>query len=77
LPSVVGSILIGAMKRQGFRDSESRRELVELAQDGSAAHRLARCTNALILLDKGMSYAAVAKALLLDDGYDPHMASAI
>jgi transposase len=64
---VVGSILIGGMKRQGFLDAESRRELIELAQDGSAAHRLARRANALVLLDKGMSYAAVAKVLLLDD----------
>src|ERR1700692_2663944 len=55
------------MKRQGFLDAESRRDLIELAQDGSAAHRLARRANALVLLDKGMSYAAVAKVLLLDD----------
>src|SRR6202162_891983 len=55
------------MKRQGFLDDASRRDLIELAQDGSAAHRLARRANALVLLDKGMSYAAVAKVLLLDD----------
>ena len=59
--------LIGGMKRQGFLDDESRRDLIELARDGSAAHRLAWRANALILLDKGMSYAAVAKVLLLDD----------
>jgi transposase len=67
LPLAAGSILIGGMKRQGFLDAESRRDLIELAQDGSAAHRLARRANALVLLDKGMSYAAVAKVLLLDD----------
>jgi transposase len=67
LLSAVGSILIGGMKRQGFLDDASRRDLIELAQDGSAAHRLARRANALVLLDKGMSYAAVAKVLLLDD----------
>ncbi len=67
MPSVVGSILIGDMKRQGFLDDESRRDLIELARDGSAAHRLARRANALVLLDKGMNYAAVAKVLLLDD----------
>ncbi len=55
------------MKRQGFLDDATRRDLIELAQDGSAAHRLARRANALVLLDKGMSYAAVAKVLLLDD----------
>jgi len=55
------------MKRQGFLDDESRRDLIELARNGSAAHRLARRANALVLLDDGMSYAAVAKVLLLDD----------
>jgi len=48
-------------------DSESRQDLIELAQDGSAAHRLARRANALVLLDDGMSCEAVAKVLLLDD----------
>lgn len=57
----------GSMKRQGFLDDESRRDLIELARDGSAAHRLARRANALVLLDGGMSCAAVAKVLLLDD----------
>jgi transposase len=55
------------MKRQGFLDDESRRDLIELARDGMAANRLSRRANALVLLDDGMSYAAVAKVLLLDD----------
>src|SRR3954471_19819465 len=55
------------MIRHGFLDSESRKDLIELARDGSAAHRLARRANALVLLDDGMSCAAVAKVLLLDD----------
>jgi transposase len=55
------------MIRPGFLDPESRRDLIELARDGSAAHRLARRANALVLLDDGMSCAAVAKVLLLDD----------
>jgi transposase len=55
------------MIRGGFLDPEARRDLVELARDGSAAHRLARRANALVLLDEGWSCAAVAKALLLDD----------
>jgi transposase len=46
---------------------ESRQDLIELARDGSAAHRLARRANTLVLLDDGMSYAAVAKVLLIDD----------
>jgi transposase len=55
------------MIRPGFLDAESRRDLTELAQDGSAAHRLARRANALVLLDDGMDYAAIAKVLLIDD----------
>ena len=41
--------------RPGFLDSESRQDLIELTRDGSAAHRLARQANALLLLDDGMS----------------------
>jgi transposase len=55
------------MIRPGFLDPESRRDLIDLARDGSAAHRLARRANALVLLDDGMSCAEVAKVLLLDD----------
>ena len=55
------------MIRGGFLDSESRRDLIELARDGSAANRLARRANALVLLDDGMSCEAIAKVLLLDD----------
>ena len=55
------------MIRAGFLDPESRKDLTELARDGSAVHRLARRANALILLDDGMSYAAVARVLLIDD----------
>src|SRR5215472_13569 len=55
------------MIRSGFLDSESRQDLIELAREGSAPHRLARRANALVLLDDGMSCEAVAKVLLLDD----------
>ena len=55
------------MIRPGFLDSESRQDLIELTRDGSAAHRLARRANALLLLDDGMSCEAVAKVLYLDD----------
>ena len=57
----------GCMIRPGFLDRESRQDLIELARDGSAAHRLARRANALVLLDDGMNCAAIAKVLLLDD----------
>jgi hypothetical protein len=55
------------MIRAGFLDPESRKDLTELARDGSAAHRLARRANALVLLDIGMSCEAIAGVLLLDD----------
>jgi transposase len=55
------------MIRPGFLDPESRKDLIELARDGSVAHRLARRANALVLLDSGMGCSAVAKVLLLDD----------
>jgi transposase len=55
------------MIRPGFLDKESRQDLIELARDGSAAHRLARRANALVLLDQGMSCEAIAAVLLLDD----------
>lgn len=51
----------------GFLDPESRRDLIELARDGSAAHRLAWRANALVLLDDAMSCEAIAKVLYLDD----------
>jgi transposase len=59
-------IRLDRMIRPGFLDAESRKDLTELARDESAAHRLARRANALVLLDDGMSCAAVAKVLLID-----------
>ena len=55
------------MIRTGFLDVKSRRNLIELTRDGLAADRLARRTNALVLLDDGMSCEAITKVLLLDD----------
>ncbi len=55
------------MIRGGFLDPESPRDVLDLARDGSAAHRLARRANALVLLDDGISCAVIAKMLLLDD----------
>ncbi len=51
----------------GFLDPESRKDLTELARDGLAAHRLARPANALVMLDDGMSYAVIARVLLIGD----------
>ena len=55
------------MIRPGFLDRESRRDLIELSRGGSAAHRLSRRANALVLLDDGMSCEAIAKVLFVDD----------
>jgi len=55
------------MIRRGFLDPESRQDLIELTRDGSAAHRLSRRANALVLLDDGMSCEAIAKVLFVDD----------
>jgi transposase len=47
--------------------SEDRADVIALARDGSAAHRLARRANALVLLDAGWNCEKFAGALLLDD----------
>jgi hypothetical protein len=45
-----------SMIRRVFLDSESRRDLIELARDGPATHRLAsRAPTRWVLLDQGMS----------------------
>jgi transposase len=55
------------MIRGGFLTDEERRDLTELARDGTAEHRLARRANALVLLDRGMSCEEVGRVLLIDD----------
>jgi transposase len=55
------------MIRGGFLSAEDRDELIALARDGSAASRLTRSANALVLLDDGWSCQEVAAALLLND----------
>lgn len=55
------------MQKRGFLTAEERQVLEELARDGLAEHRLARRANALILLDRGLSYRQVSSVLLLDD----------
>jgi len=56
------------MIRAGYLSREDRADLIELARDGSVAHRLARRANALVLLDDGLSCVQVAAVLFLDDG---------
>ena len=55
------------MIRVGFLSPQDRAALVALMRNGSAAHRLTRRANAVLLLDDGWSCEEVAKALYLDD----------
>jgi transposase len=55
------------MIRGGFLTGEDRGKLVALARDGSAAARVTRRANALVLLDGGWSCQEVADALLMND----------
>jgi hypothetical protein len=45
-------ISLGGMIRGGFLSSEERKELVRLARDGSAEHRVGRRSNAILLLNE-------------------------
>src|SRR5260370_29185423 len=55
------------MIRGHFLSEEDRNKLIALARDGSAASRVTRRANALVLLDDGWSCQEVADALLLND----------
>jgi transposase len=55
------------MIRAGFLLADDRLDMIALARNGAAAHRLARRANALVLLDDGWSCEKVAKALYVDD----------
>ena len=52
---------------RNFLNTVERKELLSLARDGSAEHRIARRANAILLLDDGLSCEGVAKVLYLDD----------
>jgi len=55
------------MIRRNFLNAAERKELLALARDGSAEHRIARRANAILLLDDGLSCERIAKVLYLDD----------
>ncbi len=50
-----------------FLSAADRADLVKIVRDGLEEHRIVRRANAILLLDKGWSYAEVAEALFLDD----------
>ena len=68
MPTSPGSLPLARMIAPGFLPPDCRLDLIELARDGLAAHRLARRANALVSLNEGMSCAPVARVLLLDPG---------
>ena len=57
---------VGIIPR-GFLSTAERKELLSLARDGSAEHRIARRANAILLLDDGLSCERAARVLYLDD----------
>ena len=50
-----------------FLSAADRADLVKIARDGLEEHRIARRANAVLLLDKGWSFAEVAEAFYIDD----------
>ena len=77
LPWIEIGILVSFMVRGGYLSAEDRADLIGLARDGSAAHRVARRANALVLLDDGWSCERVAAALFVDDETVRRLASAV
>lgn len=67
LPCESERILVEDIIRGGFLTDEERKDLTDLARDGTVEHRLARRANALVLLDRGMSCEEVGRVLLIDD----------
>ena len=59
------SVLVKAYRN--FLSPTDRADLVKIARDGLEEHRTARRANAILLLDKGWSFAAIAEALFIDD----------
>ncbi len=62
----VGRILVAGMIQGGFPSKEDHGGLIAAARDGSAACRVTRRANALVLLDDGGSCRQAAHAFLLD-----------
>jgi len=52
---------------RNFLNKAERAELVKIARDGLEEHRIARRANAILLLDRGMSFEEVASVLFVDD----------
>src|SRR5690606_25148701 len=59
------------MVEVGFLSNEQRAHLLALVRRPSERHGIARRANAMLLLDDGLSYEAVARVLYLDDDTVP------
>lgn len=55
------------MSNQGFLTALERKELLALVRAQSGSHGVARRANAILLLNKGWSFEAVADALFIND----------
>ncbi len=60
------------MIHPGFLTDAERQEWPTLARNGLSEARVARCANALVLLNDSWSCTAVAEALLMDDDMFGH-----
>jgi len=56
---------------RNFLSAADRVDLVAIAKDGLEENRVSRRANAVLLLDRGWSFAAVAEALFIDDSTIP------
>ncbi len=52
--------------KHSFLSAGDWADLVKIVRDGLEEHRIVRRANAILLLDKGWSYAEVAEALYID-----------
>ncbi len=52
---------------RNFLSAADRADLVAIARDGLEENRISRRANAILLLDRGWSFAAIAEALFIDD----------
>ena len=52
---------------RNFLSAADRADLVKIARDGLEEHRISRRANAILLLNRGWSFAEVAEALYIDD----------
>ena len=51
---------------RNFLSPADRAALVEITKDGTEENRVSRRANAIVLLDKGWSFAAIADAILAE-----------